>query len=325
MAMAEVGMRHCQFCDLRLAPASYPRHLREQHRMTSVRLDTGPEDLVSCMFCLETVPEVEYPGHVFHQHRITGLYLGDEGAGSGGCQESKYVQTCEDEQIFAGDEDKQKDEDSFPSSNDSAVELTTIEPEHTSAEVRPTEHETREDSEESDFELDCQCSFCLHADMDHVHTSLNDIHLLEHQEAQPDDSIHIPTDEILKPRPESPTPKKVTFANITNYYPVKKLRWLERLKLRGGKNIKSQILGPDTTLRSLKYWGSSEKPRADPSDMRKSRRPRRKNRGIDKESEISLRSLGVAVVWHCPKDGCQFTGRDILTVRKHFSSHFPSK
>ena len=76
--------------------------------MTSVRLDTGPEDLVTCMFCLETVLEVEYPGHVFHQHRISGLYLGDEGAGSIGCQESKHVQTGEEEEILAGDEDKQK-------------------------------------------------------------------------------------------------------------------------------------------------------------------------------------------------------------------------
>ena len=131
--------------------------------MTSVRLDTGPEDLVTCMFCLETVSEVDYPGHVFHQHRISGLYLGGEGAGSGGCQMSKQVQTGEDEEILAGDEDKQKDEDFFQSSSDSATELITIEPEQTSAELRPIEHETHEDSEESDFEMDCQCSFCLHA------------------------------------------------------------------------------------------------------------------------------------------------------------------
>ena len=322
--MAETDMRQCQFCDLRLAPASYSRHLRKQHRMTSVRLDTGPEDLVTCMFCLETVPEVEYPGHVFHQHRISGLYLGGEGTRSGGCQESKHVQTGEDEEILAGDENKQNDEGSFPSSNDSAVELITIEPEQTSAELRSIEDETLEDSEESDFELDCQCSFCLHADVDHDDTGVNDIHLPKHQEAQPDDTLHIPSEKL--PEPESPKPKKVTFANITNYYPVKKLRWLEKLKLRGGKNVKSQILGPDTTLRYLNYWGTSEKPRVDPSEMRKSRRKSRiKNRDIDKESVASLRSLGVAVLWHCPKDGCQFTGKNILSVRKHFSTHFPSK
>jgi len=292
--------------------------------MTSVRLDTGPEDLVSCMFCLETMLEVEYPGHVFHQHRISGLYLGIEGTDSGGCQKSKQVQTGEDEEILAGAEDKQKDEDFFQSSNDSAIELITIEPEQTSAELRPIEDEIHEDSEESDFELDCQCSFCLHADVDHDDTGVNDIHLPEHhQEAQPDNTLQIPTEKL--PEPESPTPKKVTFANITNYYPVKKLRWLEKLKLRGDKNVKSQILGPETSLRYLKYWGSTEKPRADPSEMRKSRRMRRINRDIDKESVASLRSLGVAVVWHCPKDGCQFTGKNILAVRKHFSTHFPSK
>ena len=287
--------------------------------MARVRLDTGPGSRVRCMFCLETVPEVEYPGHVFHHHRITGLYSGAEGPGPGGCQQSKYAQTGEDEEILVCDDDKQSDEDF---STPSEAELMAIEPEPEV--IRPIDHED-EDDEESDFELDCQCSFCLHADMDHDDTSVSDNPSLDLQESRPDDTPSFPSQVAIKTRHESSelTPKKVTFANITNYYPVKKLGWMERLKIRGGKNVRSQILGPDTTLRYLKYWGSSKKPPAHPSEMRK--RTRKKNRDIDEQSVGSLRSIGVAVVWHCPKDGCQFTGKNILSVRKHFSSHFPSK
>ena len=283
--------------------------------MARVGLDTDPGSRVRCMFCLETVPEVEYPGHVFHHHRITGLYTGAEGPG--GCQHSQHVQTGEDEEILLGDDNKHSDKNL---STASEAESMAIEPE---SEARPSDHED-DDGEESDFELDCQCSFCLHADMDHDDTSVADNPSLDLQETQPDDTLSIPTEMAIKTRHESSesTPKKVTFANITNYYPVKKLGWLERLKIRGGKNVKSQILGPDTTLRYLKYWGSSKKPPARPSNMRK--RTRKKNCDIDAESVGSLRSIGVAVVWHCPKDGCQFTGKNILSVRKHFSSHFPS-
>ena len=325
--MAEADLRHCQFCDLRLPPAFYSAHLRDQHRMIRVRPDTSPEDRVSCMFCQEAVLEVEYLGHVFHHHRISGLYQGGEGVNYGRCQESKHAQTGDDEEILV-DGDQQKDEYIFTSSHVSTAKSMTTETEYNSAsaDVIPNDLED-EDSEESDFEMDCQCGFCLHADMEHEGAHTTDVHSASPQKTLPDDqTVNIHTDvQRFENEPESPKPKKVTFANITNYYPVKKLGWLEKLKFRAGKNVKSQILGPDTTLKYLKYWGSSEKPRADTLEMRKSRRASKNNREIEKESEASLRSLGVAVMWHCPKDGCQFTGKNILSVRKHFYSHFPSK
>ena len=288
--------------------------------MTRVRLDTGPEDRVRCMFCLESVPEVEYPGHVFHHHRISGLYLEGDGDGPGTCQESRYVQTG-DEEILVGDSDKQSkcDEDLYTSSAVQSV-ASDIQLDCNSAEVRPIDDED-DDGEESDFELDCQCSFCLHADMEHDVTSATEDPSPDLQDTRTDNTPSILTE---LPRHESlePTPKKVTFANITNYYPVKKLGWLDRLKINGGKNVKSQILGPNTSLKYLKHWGSSEKPPADPSELIRKRTKRKISCDIDVESVASLRSIGVAVVWHCPKDGCKFTGKNILTVRKHFSTHF---
>ena len=288
--------------------------------MTRVRLDTGPGDRVRCMFCLESVPEVEYPGHVLHHHRISGLYLDGDEDGPGPCQESRYVQTGEEE-ILVCDDDQQNDEDLYTASAVNSI-ASDFQPDCNTAEVRPSDED--DDDEESDFELDCQCSFCLHADMEHDVTSATDYSSLDLRDTQTDKTPSIPTE---LPHQESlqPTPKKVTFANITNYYPVKKLGWLDRLKIRGGKNVKSQILGPNTSLRYLKHWGSSEKPpAADPLELIK-RTKRNKSCDIDVKSVASLRSIGVAVVWHCPKDGCKFTGQNILTVRKHFSTHFQSK
>ena len=329
--MVDIDTRHCQFCDVILPPTKYPRHLRDQHRMTCVRPDTAPGDTLRCMFCLETVLEVEYPAHVFHHHKISGLYLEAEDRGPGGCRESKFAQTGGDEDIWIDLDDERVEEreqlkltlDNRSTNDQSQI----INSEDVSAEPEVREMDPLDvDSDESDFELDCQCSFCLHADMEQDNEcpdiSLTDRYSPALQEAATTSQTQ--SEESFKSQPESP--KKVTFADITNYYPMKKLGWLEKLKIREGKSVKRQILGPDTTLKYLKYWGTTTKPQANSSDVREkaTRKKSLKNRDSDAKSMASLRSLGVGVVWRCPKGGCNFSGKNIISVRKHFYSHFPS-
>ena len=257
-----------------------------------------------------------------------------------------------------------------PSAKTDDVESTQSEQLYDSCE----DDDNDEDSDESDFEMDtceykiynCECNFCKskEGEGDEAEACDDDLTVVEEtlQHSPAETPITDCDDSVEKQLPDLPpndTPqtqntepkkkkKKVTFADITNYYPVKKPGWLERLHRSRGRGQGSggqqqQILGPNTSLRYLRYWGTPNKP---PSDAaadtglkleRRRRKPRppevakRKTGSVSavtgvsvrvnlaEDGETSLRSLGV--VWRCPRPGCLFSGDSVKVVRQHFAKH----
>lgn len=215
--------------------------------------------------------------------------------------------------------------------------------------------EKAESDDESDFEMEClfcdNCDFCkksnnqtrathnINESQDISEIINSDPPLVEHSkpisifQESPDtnDNDIKSTNDVMSRK------KTVTFADITNFYPVKKQVKSKSLTSGRTRRRNELILGPNTSLKYLKYWGITNKPeedvgRSQNSDIRKwLRRKSSTNEKtfklkeacvrISKEEseESSLRNLGV--VWRCPHEGCLFKGEKLTIVRQHFSSH----
>ena len=226
------------------------------------------------------------------------------------------------------------------------------------------ENDNDEDSDESDFEMDtceykiynCECNFCKSKEGDEAEAFDVDLTVVEETIPSPEETpITVCDDSVEKQLPDLPPDdthqntepkkkkKKVTFADITNYYPVKKPGWLERLHRSRGRGQGSggqqqQILGPNTSLKYLRYWGTPNKPPSGAAahaelklERRRKPRPSEAARrtgsvtgvsvrvNLAEDGETSLRSLGV--VWRCPRPGCLFSGDSVKVVRQHFAKH----
>ena len=261
--------------------------------------------------------------------------------------------------------DEERSNNSVPTSaKTDDVESTRSEQLHDSCE----DDDNDEDSDESDFEMDtceykiynCECNFCKSKEVegDEVEACDDDLTIVDETIPSPaetpvtgcDGSVEkqlpdLPHDDTHQNTEPKKKKKKVTFADITNYYPVKKPGWLERLHRSRGRGQGSggqqqQILGPNTSLKYLRYWGTPNKPPSEGTadaelKLERRRKPRpseaakSRNTGsvsgvsvrvnLAEDGETSLRSLGV--VWRCPRPGCLFAGDSVKVVRQHFAKH----
>ena len=259
--------------------------------------------------------------------------------------------------------DEERSNNSVPTSTKTDdVESTRSEQLHDSCE----DDDNDEDSDESDFEMDtceykiynCECNFCKSKEVDEAEACDDDLTVVDETIPSPAETPvtgcdgsgekqlpDLPPDDTHQNTEPKKKKKKVTFADITNYYPVKKPGWLERLHRSRGRGQGSggqqqQILGPNTSLKYLRYWGTPNKPPSDAAadaelKLERRRKPRppeaakSRNTGsvtgvsvrvnLAEDGETSLRSLGV--VWRCPRPGCLFSGDSVKVVRQHFAKH----
>lgn len=289
------AMRRCEFCEDEVE--DYPQHLRSHHKMAGT--GEASQVLVKCMFCLEQMSETDMFAHVFYGHNISGMFFSSSGGGEGGeidltSSNTVSVQTEDDpntscerfEPIPRVSADLDIIEQSENSSNNDEEQIAASE-EHALEEERKEETEELTntgcdliylDDDESDFEIE-----------DDGPTSQPEI-IFEPENSQPEDGadsevtlIEIknsnipsktqPSSEAIVDTPEprvtliniakrkdpvaSPSPAKaVRFSDVTNYYPIKKRGKLKR----GARKLVPLILGANTSLKYLKYWGTTNKP-----------------------------------------------------------------
>ena len=184
------------------------------------------------------------------------------------------------------------------------------------------------DDDDSDFEIDCKCLKCDYCNS--APTSKTLFNSYEDGDLEAEDEYTtvkstIKTSPKSNPVQRTEPKKKVTFQDLTNIYPVRKFRWLERLK----KNREPMILGANTRLKYLKYWGVTNKPDDDEEieivklQGRRTRSAKIKSVCDTQEEEESAKNLGF--YWICSYPGCSYKNRKLILVRKHASKHVDNK
>lgn len=265
--LASDPARMCEFCD---APVlDYAHHLKYHHKMNC------PDDkIVKCMFCLEPMSELDMFSHVFYGHNISGMFFSSAGAGTE-VVATNTVSIQTEEKSVKLDQSQEEHGETDNNNNDEEEDNVGLNVSsndtHDADVVENSAHEEENlilIDDESDFEMD--------PDPDPF--PVEDLVPDERRETGGDEEDEESEVTLLKvtrsdPRPSENTPepqvtlinmaakspaervrKKVTFSDLTNYFPVKKR---SRLKRREREPL---ILGANTSLKYLKYWGTTEKP-----------------------------------------------------------------
>jgi len=225
--------------------------------------------IVKCMFCLEPMSEMDMFSHVFYGHNISGMFFSSAGAED---EREKVttntvsIQTEEYSQELDQDQEEHLDhtEESYHNNNNEMVNDYTHDAEVVERIAQEEENLILID-DESDFEIESDplpdlfpppqekdepAVFDSHKD---EVTLLKVIDIMEVNEDTPEPEVTLIN--IAKTTAER-VKKKVTFSDVTNYFPIKK-RTRTRLKQREREPL---ILGANTSLKYLKYWGTTNKP-----------------------------------------------------------------
>ena len=287
-------VRNCEFCE-REEVEDYPQHLRSHHKMAGTA-DTQ----VKCMFCLEQMSELDMFSHVFYGHKISGMFFSSAGEEKDPTStNTASVQTeetpdhhpasqrlepvdrisadleaadieqsepddtevetnpgCEEENLILLDDDESDFEmevegplpDIYGPSNSSETEGPLDDSDG------PT-HKPENSSEDSQSE-----------DVSESEVTFIQVKNSNNRRPSSDSIVDAPEPEVtlinVAKRKEimsglTPSPiKKVRFSDVTNYYPLRKRGKLKR----GAKKPEPLILGANTSLKYLKYWGTTNKP-----------------------------------------------------------------
>ena len=185
--------------------------------------------MVKCKFCLQQMSEVDMISHVFYDHKISGIF-----SSVGGENVRKNDVTTSTVSIQTGE-------------NSILAPTKVLQREQ---EQEWDEHRGQ-GQEQGPYEQDKDQD-------DQGHDQLGSNSIRETENSDTNNSYQeidgaFTLIKVAKSPPET-VKKKVTFSDMTNYYPISKRK---RLK-RGARE--PLLLGANTTLKYLKYWGTTNKP-----------------------------------------------------------------
>ena len=262
--LASGQARLCEFCDTPVAVEDYPRHLQYHHKM-----NCQDNKIVKCMFCLEPMSEVDMFSHVFYGHNISGLFFSTAGSGD---EREKVTTNTVSIQTDSPELDQNQElhlDHTGESYNNNNNNNEMVNDNSDDAEVVERFAQEEENliliDDESDFEIESDpvpdlfppsqeenepAVFDSHKD---EVTLLKVIDIMEVSEDTPEPEVTLIN---IAKTPAERVKKKVTFSDVTNYFPIKK-RTRTRLKVKEREPL---ILGANTTLKYLKYWGTTNKP-----------------------------------------------------------------
>ena len=289
----------CLLCGEVPGPGGLQLHLQLQHRVSPPpwQPPAAPRTRLRCMFCLAELWDSELQQHVTTLHRIPSLYLGileeaEEGGGGGGLS----INSCNSSE----DAEFEAEEDNMEQSQVEEVDMNeNQEYSHASVSISPpppcpTLPPTSPPA-----------SPCL---LPTPPPSTNDAVLPLQQTPK----------RQLEPKKnmKKQEKKKVTFADLTNFFPTRKRRFSKGIP-------PMQILGANTTLKYLKYWGTPVKPpvgseTGKPSAREVKLKPTRPNKKLQAstvEDSTGGEGTELGVRWRCP--ACPLTAPTVRLVREH--------
>merc|ERR1719471_2401405 len=213
--------------------------------------------------------EVDMFSHVFYGHNISGLFFSTAGSGDERekvTTDTVSIQTEEYSTELDQNQEQHLDltEESYSNTSKEMVNDKTDDAEVVERFAQEEENLILID-DESDFviesdpipdlfpasqEEDEPAVFDSHKD---EVTLLKVIDIMEVSEDTPEPEVTLIN---IAKTPAERVKKKVTFSDVTNYFPIKK-RTRTRLKLKEREPL---ILGANTTLKYLKYWVTTNKP-----------------------------------------------------------------
>ena len=288
--------RSCEFCDEEVELEDFPQHLRSHHKMACTGED--PQAQVKCMFCMEQMSEVDMFSHVFYGHNISGMFFSSAGGEEEGAETDRSssktvsVQTEDNPTRSPGvSADLQGNIELSEISDNNNEELLAVSAsEESHLELHSPEEQITPDCDEENLILldDDESDFEMEGPLPLPEVCYGPSHTFKTDDPtdQPEDKaesevsvvliqnsnnpgetqpgVDVPEPEVTlinvakgKEKDLVPGPvKKVRFSDVTNYYPIRKRGKLKR----GARKLEPLILGANTSLKYLKYWGTTNKP-----------------------------------------------------------------
>ena len=191
--------------------------------------------MVKCKFCLQQMSEVDMISHVYYDHKISGIFssVGGENVRKNDVTTSTVsIQTGENfilapTNVLQREQEQERDEQERDHRGQGLGQGQG-----------PCEQDKDQDEQGNDQLRSNSIRETENSDTNNSYQEIDDAFTLI---------------KVAKSPPET-VKKKVTFSDMTNYYPISKRK---RLKRRAREPL---LLGANTTLKYLKYWGTTNKP-----------------------------------------------------------------